>query len=469
MTNTVTVLPDGTKCYSGPNCKRHGIQAQNLATFAEFNKKLNSLDENSNEADFEAPTDSEFSITIASNRMDEAVKRIDSANRKLERNGIEGRFEYTVDRHVETDKNGVSVEFSTINLNKPSIGLDGWDFEAVHQFSANGGVISYYGADADEETKDSTDEVKPTCDQCGSNRHREKVYWVKNKEGERKQVGSGCLKAFFGVKPEGLWALSDDLGLGKLGDKESAFLDSSARVYDARDLIIAGLNASENGETFLSRSAAYGGQTPTADKVMSDFNGLKATTTQEVSDMADEILAYAKTLDPQRNSYVSNLKEALGGNLVNEAVYVKRRDIPLAVSVISSWKNAQTFGARNASFAEARAAREALKASEKKSYIAPPGEKIQNIPAKVEKIAGFETDYGYQSGWSNMVVLRSEDGHIMKWTTAKDIDFKEGDSVMVNSATVKDNTIYGEDTYQTVIKLAKIEKRRLKVDEELEG
>lgn len=454
-TNTsfkVIEFSDGTKCYSGPTCKRHGAKQVRSNPLEDFNAKIANLGSSQEE---DLSFSNEIRITIPSTRLDEALKRIDIANRKLERAGIQDRFEYDVEKTIRT-KDGVSVEFSTISLNKPSISYDGWDFEAVHQFAANGEIVSYYSDDA----TDRPDEVANVCDHCGSNRHREKVYWVKDQNtGERKQVGSGCLKAFFGIKPAGIWALTDDLKLGEMAeDPDKVFFDSRNRVYEAKELIIAALNASENGESFISRSAAYGNQTPTADLVLSNFDSYRAPT-KETAELAEQIMSFARNM-PANNSYQEKLRAVLAKPSDGTTTYVKRAHLPLAVSAISAWKNA-------AGYAETQAARDAVKQEktlEKKSYLAPEGEKVANIPATVTKVRVLEPLY-YGSKSSNLYLLKSEDGHVIKWTTSSDVDFKTGDKVMINSATVKKNEIYNEDTYQTVILRPKIELRSRTVSE----
>jgi hypothetical protein len=462
MTFPVRILADGTKCYSGPDCKRHG--ASPLSEAHVFDAKIKALTAEEPESDYDTFS-REIIVTFPSARIDEAINKIDIANRKLAKAGAEDKFEYTIELSVKTNDEGMSVEMATLTLDKPVIKAEGWKFEAVHQFSGTGGVISYY---SDKDNQVSADEINNMCEHCGSNRHREKVYWVKNENTqEQKQVGSSCLKAFLGVSPAGLWALTDDLKLSSLQESEDkTFFNSANYVYDPKALIMAALAASDNGENFISRAMASRENTPTATVVLDDFKTLSAVNDPETSRIADEVLNYTRSMDGSQSNYINNLKQALGS--ATSGGFIKRKHVPLAVSAIAAWKRGQEHEAVQQGWAVEKAAREALKATEKKSFLAPKGEKVANIKAKITRISHFESNYGYQSKQGTMVIMRSEDGHVIKWSTTADVDFASGDEIMINSATVKDNTIYQEDTYQTVLLRPKIESYKRTAAEEEE-
>ena len=440
MSNTPILLTDGTKCWSGPNCKLHGDKH---APVVDFNAKLDAL----NNPTPEFLTISNPSFSFPTRKLTSAMHKIELANRKLERAGIEERFEYEVSTEIRY-RNGVGVEYSTMTLNTPSISYDGWDFKAVHEFAASGGVISHYAKEYEPPSEDITNR----CEHCGSNRHREKVYVVTNREGVTKQVGSSCIKAFLGVKPSGMWALDSDLGLSDYEpnemEDEILFSDRTAHVFESEDAIAAALVASNNGENFLSRSAADGGQTPTADQIMTNFKDWSAKISTEQRELAREIIAYANSLENQNdNSYVANLKSALGEG---ERSYVRYKDIPLAVSAIASWRAAKSKAIEEVTQAK-------LKEAQPKSFIAAPGEKLNGIKATVTRKRTFPGSFGYNPKDTDLLILQAEDGHIIKWSTTNSKGLEEGDEVYVDNATVKANQVY-EETYQTVIKTPKITK-----------
>src|SRR5699024_5580480 len=162
-------------------------------------------------------------VTIPTDRVELAERAIETANRRLEREGIEERF--TVDR-TDTVKRrdpspyelergfakpGEIIETRTTELvlNRPTIGRDGWQFDAA--LDRVPGTDSFTMRSAGREFGGWRPEPG-RCDHCGQFRDRNKTYLVSNPEtGETMQVGSSCVQSFLGVKPEGLWSLQYDL------------------------------------------------------------------------------------------------------------------------------------------------------------------------------------------------------------------------------------------------------------------
>ena len=139
---------------------------------------------------------------VRKSSLPEALKRIDKANRRLERAGITERFEVTTREYLHRDENSaVLTEMVGLTLNRPSISYEGWAFVGAHQSTPDGNIVSYGSGER---------AVDMRCEHCGHNRPRSAVYTLRHESGDTAQVGSSCMKDFLGIAPAGLWALTAD-------------------------------------------------------------------------------------------------------------------------------------------------------------------------------------------------------------------------------------------------------------------
>lgn len=395
--------------------------------------------------------------------------RIDKANARLERAGVEERFTFEVDKKVITDGEGRMVEVADITLEKPSIKAGPWSFDSTHELTQNGDVLSYYSRD----DADRTPAEDMSCEQCGVKRHRGKVYRVTNADtGESKQIGGSCLSIFTGVKPEGLWTLTyqpdmeditlDDEDIGtyaKLGGSDSA-------VVDDRGMLLATLRASAQSERgFISKSAAGWNETPTAEVVKGDYTSLtSAEPTPEETAEVEAILDYARNMEGD-SDYVQNIRTVFKPS-ADGTSYIRNKHIALAASVVGSYR-------RDLERKAERAEREKVNATKQQSFLAPPDTKIKDyaktngpVRARVMRVSAGQTQsYGYSEKTPYHVTMMTDDGHVLYWRASDSVGIDSGDYVEVTSATVKDNRVsdYNGD-YETVLTRAK-----LSVVEEPEG
>lgn len=363
--------------------------------------------------------------------LGEAESRIEKANRRLAKSGITERFEYTTEHHVVT-KEGVSEARVALTLNRPTISLAGWGLAGVHDFTPDGHVVHHW---ADREV--SEDVLDNHCDHCGHRRARGRVFTVTNTDGETKQVGSNCLEAFLGIKPQCLWALDDELGLDEVEEegREGPGAKGSAQVYPAEDILVVALAASGDGYDYVSRSRSSMEEPATADKVASDWVELMAVgDNPERRALASEILVWVgKQDDDDDGDYVRNLKAVLAG----EDRWVSRQHLAIAASGASAYRHA-----------EMQAERDANRVT---GFIAPIGEKIEGVEATIVAVRHIEGDYGT----STLIVMRAADGHAVKWFASGYHEYDEGTRVRAKGR-VKDHDNYnGED--QTVLTRAKLE------------
>lgn len=406
--------------------------------------------------------------TLLSQNVGAFRDRIDQANARLKRAGVDERFRFTSESRVIHREDGSIVEVVDITLEKPVISAGEWRFDSTHELTENGDVLNYYSA----EDADKSPVSDMGCEQCGVKRHRGKVYRVTNKEtGETKQIGGSCLNIFTGVKPAGLWALTynpdmEDLEYNPDDDFEYGGFGggSQSLVVDDRNMLLATIRASEKSERgFISKASAGFNETPTSEVVKGDFRGLTAeeATEAETAEI-DAILDYVRSSDDD-SDYMSNLRTVLKPS-GDGTSYIKSKHIGIAASAVGSYR-------RHIERERERAEREKVNAKKQQSFVAPAGTKIADykkkngaLVARVTSInAGYENDYGVTPYHVNML---TEDGHVVYWkSSGGSIGASTGDLVSIDGGSVKENRISDfNGDYETVLTRAK-----LNVVEEAEG
>lgn len=419
-----------------------------------FSEKLGGAPEVALEGEFDEPEydfTPKVQYTIPAHNLPAFQERIDKANRKLERAGIEDRFGMTYDMQVRHEGDGSITQVAVVDINRPTIALGDYNFLAYHETTEAGGFITH------SQGRDIDDPTDTRCDHCKLNRHRGKLYTVQNKEtGEVLQVGSTCLEPFFGVKPSGLWALEEDMDA--LGAEEFEYepggpSNSFSKAYDGDALFLAAYRATGGGENYISRDRATYDSPATADKVReyldTTYNGDDGRTagenpTAEEAEYIARLKTFLNEMEPD-GEYERNLKSVLSPD-ENGNYFVGRKHIGIAASAVAAMKNAE----RRAASEAARAAAQALK---KEAFLALPKAKLEGVKVKVTKRIPFNSKFG---GGEN-ILMQDDQGHVLKWSTSSFPELEEGVEYVMK-ATVKDNEVYHGD-WQTGVIRPKFEKQ----------
>lgn len=383
--------------------------------------------------------DSELgSYAFPASKLEDAISRIEKANRKLERAGVEDRFTYEVEEYIEEDEEGHQFSMVKLQLSHPKLNIQGWDFVAAVDKSVDGDILTRVlpGQELGGVRPDSQ-----YCEHCGSRRSRKTTYLLRNGDGELKQVGSNCLSSFLGVEPKGLWALSYDF------NQEGTRLNSGGRVYGGPDTVLnlqetvaMALAVSHGGDNYVSSARARESFTSsTADQVRYQFFNPTIKNEDRVDpspymDKAKELIENTKFEGD--TDYATNMRT------ITSREHVGIRQMSMAVSVIAAANRSRW-----------QAEREAARAAHVPSvgFIADKGEKIKNINLKVKKVFHDHNDYGP----TTFLIMESEDGKEVIWRASKELNYSSGDTINVLSATVKDHSNYnGND--QTVLTRARV-------------
>ena len=396
-------------------------------------------------------------FSIAADKLEQAEKSIAQANRRLEKAGIDERFEMDVkERFVPRSemRDGVLVEWADvyydIELSEPKISYNGYTFLAVMD-KEQGGFIT---RTAEGVELGGWRPESMYCEHCGQRRSRAKTYLIEDEEGNRKQIGSTCVEAYLGLKPKGLWALEyDDLDELKNPGKSEGFGPYSARNVD--QTLAFALAVSDGGDNFIPRSWGYG--SATVDDVDNAIFGGKQVDSEWRNEMADKAAEYIQSgqvaalkslinkMDDS-NDYVNNLKTAVASD------YVSPKTVALLVSGVASIKREKNRLRREAEKAAREKAKEERAALFKSGYVGQVGDKIpKGTKYNLVDSTPYQTrDYRGYEIIKYRITMVDDDGHQIVYFSPKPVTSDEDGNVTISSATIKKHSTY-EEQDQTIL------------------
>jgi hypothetical protein len=396
---------------------------------------------------------------VRAGNVAEAARRVEKANRRLARAGVDAQLTYTLSPQrvaTTTGADGVATHHAVVDLNlsAPVLCFAGWTFVATLVQEDAGFIVRT----APGQTLNGWTPTEKACDHCGTNRARKDTYVVRNTAGQIRQVGSNCLAAFLGITPAGLWLLQFDAeDLIPTADTSPPGSGSDLRV-PVRDTLAYALAVSDRGVTFVTRAAVeFTGKPATVDLVKdammncggdreaqqwrADMHDAAQTIITDDADLLDHLLDLGRALDGD-DDYAANMRVACSSE------WVDPRTMGLLVSIIAAWQRA-----------EAVTAKEAARAVTPKGWLAAEGVKILDVAVIVTAVRESESYFGNVARTTTILTMTATaTGHELKWFAAGVKDFRVGDGVVIMAATVKKHDTYrGVD--QTVITRAKIAER----------
>jgi hypothetical protein len=331
---------------------------------------------------------------------------------------------YTVTTRTETsapNEFGVSFERTYLIIEGDSPCFDGWTFVAKVEYLNGLPVVTgspyYEGPQVDRST------LSPNaCDHCGIKTRRTKTVIVE-RDGERKQVGTTCLKDFLGhdfsvawVKDpfdtfdgEGcssgpcIFGVDYTLAVAACVIRQAGFVPASSddKVPTRREVtLLFGLGSPK---AVREAQQKYGAPTD-ADKAM-----------------AVEALEFGRTMNGV-SDYAENLKAVIAEPFFPE------KYLGLVVSLVGVYLRAK--GEKAQRKAEGESITEAL--------YAEPTTKVEFDTATVGRIVGFETQWGY----SEIVTFVADGFRFKRMTSAAPQFLEEGMTVSLKG------TVKGLDEYQ---------------------
>lgn len=393
--------------------------------------------------------------SIPASAVGEAQARIEKANRRLARAGIDERFTFELTEPYVTVAGDPPREMfcRDLTLSHPSISYGGYQFVAAVDHLEGGALVR---SKPGVELNGWRPEVSE-CEHCGTTRRRSSTYLVQHEDGTRKQVGSSCMTDFLGVKPAGLWALGFD-PLEEAEDDRwlSGGGYSADYASDNLEVLAVALAVTEGGRDYVSRQASqWCGSASTADAVRNQLYGESPRETAEerakrsqIAERAEQFLAdgtAAKVLAHARDmegasDYATNMRVLAAGE------HVDYKHTALLASAVSGWARDN----------DRRKVREARAAAYVPGHLAPVGEKVAGHAAVIERVVYLDNDFRYDGVPDTLLIMRAETGQTLKWKASGRHDLTAGDKISLSGGRVKEHGEYGGQD-QTVLTRVKYE------------
>lgn len=478
MASKFHVTDDGPKpCSAQPgNCPLGGehyeteAEAQVAYDGAMEEKRLATLKKEPREGSESSDEGHEASkppvYSIAEDNLEKAKGLIKRLNGRLERAGIEERFEveYEEDFYIEEENVGGLVVKKVIpyykaHVNTPSISYDGYTFQAMMDRTDGDGFVTRAAEGVDLQGW-RPDEMK--CDHCGHNRKRGKTFLIQGPDGERKQIGSTCVQSYLGMSPEGLRYMFDS-PLESV--RESRGGGGGISYPETEQSLAIALAVSNNGMDYRPtrlddstvqrvREALYGG-----DRVDKEWRTATLEEAEALQDSGavDELRRKIDAL-PDDSDYTRNMKA-----LVNTSA-ARSQHFAMLVSAVSVVQREE----RERRIAQEKEERERAKKEKRDSftegYYAPVDTKItKGTKMTVVSTRQFETsDYYGNSITKTAVTMRSEDGHMVSWFSNNNFgegEMEPGSEIEISSGVVKKHGSY-DGIDQTMLSRVRLMKKK---------
>ena len=285
------------------------------------------------------------------------------------------------------------------------------------------------------------------CDHCGWNRRRNHSVLLQHTEtGEYKEVGSTCVKDFFGIDPKGFMLMASIKFHDIVGgiDSDAKYM-SESRNSDGYDLIeVFAVSAAAIVKWgWLSKSKAWelnndynGGYIyiATAEHVLDNLHrdgayyakmhvSRKVQIEDEDIELAKKTLEHFTDLDPNGNDYLINCCKLV------RIGYVPYKHVGIACSMVQAYnREVEKQAKAEADKAEAEAA--GLKPSEHQGQV---GERLRDIAVTVTYARTFDKEWGETTLYAFQDAL----GNIYKtWYSGYNWECEKGEKLLI-TGTVK--------------------------------
>ena len=377
--------------------------------------------------------------TILASMRKEVCKKIGSIVHKCVVNHIPYVYEegQSYEKEVEDKDNHCKYSVSVFDLTVDvKFVYNGW--RSLGMISRKDGILQYFVDDSS--LIDLYSNPTFQCDHCHKKAHRNSVVILENESGERKVVGTSCVKQFtrgldgsiIALYHEYLLYLQDQDGL--LKDPSDVWCHSfGSPSYSVEEVVSAASRCiSENG--FVP--SGYNDST---------CNLLHFYMKNEVEDEAIKALNWIRSLTEDQakaTPYLFNLYQIVMKG------FCTSRHFGFLASLIPAYKKEE-----RRRIEEEEREKEALTEQERKArsqYVGNVGDKT-TFSLKFFKRVSFEYEVTYSRypETSFIYLFSDESGNTYKWTTSKYHDWSEGDSITLKG-TIKAHEEYKGEK-QTVL------------------
>lgn len=342
--------------------------------------------------------------TILNSMAEEICKKVKRIVKKCEKNHIDYIFNVSdpYNKLVKVNDNTFEVCLVDLNLDV-TFKFNGWC--SLGMVQRKDGIVQCYFDNADliKQYKDTDFH----CDHCHKKVHRNSVVILEHDNGERKVVGTSCVKEFTsGLDGNLIAEVNDYMAIFNMRNSELRclmqgeedadvfFERHGVKTYDVVDIVSAAKRLID--KYGFEPSGSYNA---TWKFIMDEYDRTKIES--EAADAIEWIKSLSED-DVTKSSYLFNLKQII------DAGYCTARHFGFLASLIPSYRKSEYKRLID------------LKNSDKKEseYVGNVGDKIS------VKVTYMNTHtYDTQFGSSHIHLFMDDDGNIFKWSTGTDLEF----------------------------------------------
>lgn len=347
--------------------------------------------------------------TILNSMSEDICKKIKRIVKKCEKNRIDYTFSISEPYTKLVKVNDKSFEVCLVDLNLDVMfKFNGWC--SLGMVQRKDGIVQCYFDNADliKQYKDTDFH----CDHCHKKVHRNSVVILEHDNGERKVVGTSCVKEFTsGLDGNLIAEVNDYMSILNMryselnslmrgeGDADLFFESHGVRTYSVTDIVSA-------AKRLIDRYGfePSGSMNATWKFIMAEYDRTK------IENEATDAIEWIKSLSEDeitKSSYLFNLKQ------IADAEYCTARHFGLLASLIPSYRKSEykrLLDIKNGT-------------SKVSEYVGNVGDKIS---IKVTYLNSYMYNTNFGSSYIHLFV--DDNGNIFKWSTGTGLRFTVEDT-----------------------------------------
>jgi len=346
--------------------------------------------------------------------------------------------------------NPLKIEMETAHLHYIIPIIEGWELIAKLDIynTIHGGTEVLISAVPDKEIPvEYQNATTIQCDHCGWDRNRNHSILLRHTiTKEYKEVGSTCVKDFFGLDPKGYMYMASikfDSIIGEINEEKSfGGSGSDTYGYDLNDILsLSSACIAKWG--WLSKSKAYqlnqkyenAHYESTASHVFENLNPWpkmpeadKVSVESEDVELAKKTLEHFSNIDPNGNDYLLNITKII------KIGYVPEKYLGYACSMVSSYM-------REMDKKEAVEAKEKSEDSNPSEFQGEVGERLKGIRVVCTYSREFENEFGMNT----LYAFKDALGNVYKtFYSGNSWSLDVDDTVIIDGTVKKHNTYNGK-------------------------
>ena len=315
-----------------------------------------------------------------------------------------------------------------VTITAKPVKLAGWKLISKIDFSGGRPVVSVVPGETFRFTRRKD---KDGCDHCKHNRRRVTCYTVEDIAGNRKQIGSRCVKDFLGHDPRNILKYSEIMFDMIDGFSEEGF-GSGIPHHETLDHYLTYVACVIRLDGYRSRTRF---DYATADQALDIMRDTKdhlrwekeiSPTMKDSAKIAKQAIAFCKKIKPD-SSFLDNIK-----NIAINGAFLQKQMGFAAYIVQHFLVNKPDDSPDN-------------------GFFGTVGIREKSITAKVEDVRGFSGAYGN----GRIIKFRTDDNKLLVWFATSGIDVVPGREYTF-SASVKSHETYREKSQTIITRLKKL-------------